>query len=108
MWSGYRAADVFLAPAPDMGMPGLENYRAIGPIAREGVSRKPALLGQLGLSPGTRIVMVALGGIATAMPLANWPRIDGVAWLFSAAVDIPRDDLFDFSVLPLAFIDVLA
>jgi hypothetical protein len=108
MWSGYRAADVFLAPAPAMDMPELGNYRAIGPIAREGVSQKPALLEQLGLSPGTRIVMVALGGIAAVMPLANWPRIAGVAWLFSAAVEIPRDDLFDFSVLPLAFIDVLA
>lgn len=108
MWSGYRAADIFLAPEPAMDMPELENYRAIGPIAREGVSQKPALLELLGLSPGTRIVMVALGGIATAMPLANWPRIEGVAWLFSAATGIPRDDLFDFSVLPLAFIDVLA
>jgi len=108
MWSGYRAANIFLAPEPAMDMPGFENYRAIGPIAREGVSQKPAVLERLGLPPGTRIVMVALGGIATAMPLANWPRIDGVAWLFSAALAIPRDDLFDFSALPVAFIDVLA
>ena len=108
MWAGYRAADVFLAPEPAMDMPEFNNCRAIGPIARRGVRQKPALLGRLGLPTGTRIVMVALGGIATAMPLANWPRIDRVAWLLPEAPDSPRDDLLGFSELPLSFIDVLA
>ncbi len=108
MWAGYRAADVFLAPRPSMDMPALENYRAIGPIARCGVRQQPALQEQLGVSPGTRLVMVALGGIATTLPLASWPRMDNVAWVFPEAVDMPRNDLFDFSALPLSYIDVLA
>ena len=108
MWTAYRAADVFLAPAPAMDMPELDNYRAIGPIARRGVRNKSSLLERLGLDSGTRLVMVALGGIATTLPLVNWPRIDKVAWLFSTAVALPRDDLFDLCVLPLSFIDVLA
>ena len=108
MWAAYRAADVFLAPEPAMDMPELDNYRAIGPIARRGVRQKPALPEQLGLPRDTRIVMVALGGIATTLPLANWPRMEKVAWLFPGAADIPRDDLFDFSALPVSFIDVLA
>jgi hypothetical protein len=108
MWAGYRAAQVFLTPAPAMEMPELANCRAIGPIARKGVPQRPMLLERMGLAPGTRLVMVALGGIATALPLENWPRMHDVAWLFSAPVAVPRDDLFDFSALPLAFIDVLA
>ena len=108
MWTAYRAADVFLAPAPAMNMPELDNYRATGPIARRGVRNKSSLLERLGLDSGTRLVMVALGGIATTLPLVNWPRIDKVAWLFSTAVALPRDDLFDLCVLPLSFIDVLA
>ena len=82
MWAGYRAADVFLAPEPAIDMPGLDNYRAIGPIARRGVPQKPALLEMLGLPRDTRVVLVALGGIATVLPLASWPRIDNVIWLF--------------------------
>jgi hypothetical protein len=108
MWDAYRAADVFLAPVPAMDMPELGNYRAIGPIARRGVQQRTALCEQLGLPRETRIVMVALGGIATTLPLANWPRMEKVAWLLPGAAAVQRDDLFDFSALPLAFIDMLA
>ena len=108
MWSGYRAAGVFLAPEPAMAMPELDNYHAIGPIARRGLPQKPALLEPLGLSRDTRLVLVALGGIATVLPLASWPRIENVSWLFFETLDTPRDDLFDVSGLSLSFIDVLA
>ena len=108
MRDAYRAADVFLAPAPAMDMPELGNYRAIGPIARRGVQQGPALFEQLGLSRDMRIVLVALGGIATTLPLENWPRMEKVAWLLPAAAHTRRDDLLDFSALSLSFIDVLA
>jgi len=108
MWAGYRAADIFLAPEPAMDMPRLENYQAIGPIARRGRPQKPALLEQLGLSRGTRVVLVALGGIATVLPLASWPRTENVVWLFSEALATPRDDLLDLDGVSLSFIDVLA
>jgi hypothetical protein len=108
MWAGYRAADVFLAPEPAMDMPGLDNYRAIGPIARRGVPQKPALLEMLGLPRDTRVVLVALGGIATVLPLASWPCIENVIWLFSETLATQRDDLFDLSGLPLSVIDALA
>ena len=108
MWAGYRAADVFLAPEPTIDMPELDNYRAIGPIARRGLPQKPALLEQLGLSRDTRVVLVALGGITTVLPLASWPRIENVSWLFFETLATPRDDLVDLSGLSPSFIDVLA
>jgi hypothetical protein len=108
MWAGYRAADVFLAPEPAIDMRGLVNYHAIGPIARHGVPQKPALLEMLGLSRDTRVVLVALGGIATVLPLASWPRIENVAWIFSETPATQRDDLLDLSALSLSFIDALA
>ena len=108
MWSGYRAADVFLAPEPAMTMPELDNYHAIGPIARRGLPQKPALLEQLGLTRDTHIVLVALGGIATVLPLASWPRIENVSWVFFETLATSRDNLFDLSGLSLSFIDVLA
>jgi hypothetical protein len=109
MWSGYRAADVFLAPAPSLPMPQLENLRAIGPIARRGRSRPAFLREALGLPPATaRVVLVALGGIPTELPLEHWPCRDDVAWLFPSGVPARRADRFDFGRLSIPFIDVLA
>jgi len=108
MWSGYRAADVFLAPRPALPMPELDNCRAIGPIARRGRRSRQLLRTELGVPPETRIVLVALGGIDCALPLANWPRIKGVAWLFPTTPDAPRADWFAASTSSLSFIDVLA
>ena len=108
IWSGYHSAEIFLAPAPALPMPELDNVRAIGPIARKGVRGKEALLAQLS-RPGTeRIVLVALGGIDSELPLENWPRIDGLVWLFPVEVHLQRDDLIEMRNLSLPFIDVLA
>lgn len=107
MLSGYRAAEVFLAPAPALPMPGLDNYRAIGPVARCGTQCTAALQQRTGLPPGTRYVLVAMGGIATRLPLANWPRMAGVAWVFAEPVSSARDDIVLFDSLSIPFIDVL-
>jgi hypothetical protein len=108
MLSGYRAAEVFLAPAPALPMPELENCRAIGPIARTGRRRLEELRQRTGLPHGTRYVLVAMGGIATRLPLANWPRMAGVAWVFAEPVSSARNDIVLFDTLSMPFIDVLA
>lgn len=108
MLSGYRAAQLFLAPAPAMPMPELDNYRAIGPIARTGMRRTAELQQRTGLPVGTRYVLVAMGGIATRLPLANWPRIEGVAWVFAEPLASPRGDMVLLDRLSMPFIDVLA
>jgi hypothetical protein len=108
MWQGYRAADVFLRPAPAMSMPELENARAIGPIARIGRADRDHLLAQLSLPPGARTVLVALGGIHSELPLATWPRVPDTAWLLPQGVRAGRDDMPDCSRLPMGFTDMLA
>jgi len=108
MLSGYRAARVFLAPAPALPMPELENCRAIGPIARAGTCRTAELQQRTGLPSGTRYVLVAMGGIATRLPLANWPRMAGVAWVFAGPEASSRDDIVPLDRLSMPFIDVLA
>lgn len=108
MWAGYRAADVFLAPEPALPMPELAGYRSIGPIARLGVRRRSRLRELLSLPPETAVVLVALGGIATALPFGNWPRMENTVWLFTGPVPADRKDLIDISGLAMPFIDVLA
>ncbi len=108
MYSGYAAADRFLTPAPALPMPELDNVHAIGPIARVGEIRREEILARMQRSADTRLVLVALGGIDSPLPLANWPRLGNVVWLFDRAPAGDRDDFVDFTRLPLPFIDLLA
>lgn len=108
MLAGYRAAREFLAPEPALPMPELENYRAIGPIARLGRQRREELLARCDLPQGARLVLVALGGIATGLPLANWPRRKGLVWLNAAAAGSEREDMIDLAATGMGLVDVLA
>ena len=109
MIAGYRAAHTFLTPQPAIPMPQLDNTRAIGPIARRGVRQKSSLCEHYGIAEDVNIVLVALGGIATDIPLDLWPRMENTVWLFAAAAGrLERDDLLDVSAVDLSFIDVLA
>jgi hypothetical protein len=108
MQAGYRAAGRFIAPVPALPMPELDNYHPVGPIAQAAVPRRAALREALALPAAARTVLVALGGIGSRLPLDNWPRIDGVVWLFPGALDRQRDDFFAMPEGPMAFVDVLA
>lgn len=108
MWQGYRAADVFLRPEPAMDMPELANTQAIGPLARLGRGDRAGLRQRLSLPPGTRTVLVALGGIAGGLPLDHWPRRPATVWLVPPGGAGGRDDMIDAARLPMPFIDVLA
>jgi len=104
----YQAAHTFLTPQPAIPMPQLHNRREIGPIARRGRRQKRALCAQYGIPEDVKIVLVALGGIPTELPLHLWPRIDNTVWLLAGAACPPRDDFLDASALALSFIDALA
>ncbi|MEN8205729.1 MAG: hypothetical protein ABFS24_06930 [Pseudomonadota bacterium] len=108
MMSAYRAAQAFLTPQPSIPMPQLGNTYAIGPIARRGNRQKTSICTQWGIPHNTNIVLVALGGITTELPLESWPRMDNIIWLFTSAGTRERDDFLVVSALDLPFIDVLA
>lgn len=108
IWSGYRAAACFIAPQPALPMPELASVHHVGPIAQAGSARPAALRRALALPAQARTVLVALGGIDSRLPLAHWPRIDGVVWLFPGIAGTPRADLVAMPALPMAFVDVLA
>ena len=104
----YGAADLFLAPVPAMAMPGLDNVVSTGPIARQGSRQQEALRERCAVERTSRLVLVALGGVASRLPLENWPLIEGVSWIIAEAVREHRHDLVGFSSLDMRFIDVLA
>lgn len=106
--AAYRSARRFFRPAPAMAMPELDNVVDVGPIATRGRRRGAELRRRLGLGPATRLVLVALGGIPTRLPLAAWPRLPGVHWLVPAAWRVARADSHPFEPLGLPFPDLLA
>jgi hypothetical protein len=108
MLAGYRAASVFLAPEPALPMPELENYRAIGPIARQGRRRREELLARFGLPQDARLVLVALGGIPTGLPLDSWPCREDLVWLNAGVAGSAGADMIDIAATGMGFIDVLA
>jgi hypothetical protein len=108
MRAGYAAAERFLAPAPALPMPALDNVLAIGPVARTGRVRRDEILACLKRSGDTRLVLVALGGIDSPLPFADWPRMERVVWLIDRTVPGTRADLVEFARLQVPFIDLLA
>ena len=109
MLAAYRSA-TFLRTTPGMPMPSLDRQLVIGPIASHGKERRAELLGKLGAgeaAPGSRIVLLALGGIPTRLPVEDWPVLPDTRWLVPAAWNIQRDDMHAFEPLGWEFADLL-
>jgi hypothetical protein len=103
----YASADAFIRPAPSMPMPALANTVGVGPIARVG-RRDPAHLRScLGLAAGTRVVAVFMGGVPTPLPLARWPRSEGMHWLVGGSDCPERPDMTPLDRPGMPYIDIV-
>lgn len=108
MLDAYNSARVFLRVEPAMPMTSLTNARAIGPVARLGVNRREAINARLGLPPGRRLVLAAMGGIPFRPPVERWPRLPGITWLAPAAWASAHPDMVPLESLAMPFTDLLA
>lgn len=108
MEAAYNSAEVFLCPAPSMDMPELGNVRAIGPLARSGRNARAELCARMAVPESRRLVLIAPGGIDLRLPLEDWPRDPGIAWIVPDAWNVRRDDMRGFESLGFVFTDVLA
>ena len=105
----YAQAHVFLQPTPSMDMHPILHTQAIAPIAARGTPQRELLREKAALPDHTRFVLVALGGLGMEYPLANWPHIPGVVWIFpDSALTQPRPDCFASSLFGLDYVDLLA
>jgi hypothetical protein len=103
----YARADLVLRPAPSMPFAGARRIADTGPIGRRGTCRRDAIAARLGMTPGERLVLAALGGMGDAPPAASWPAIEGVRFLVPAGAGTGTR-VHDLSALGLPFEDVLA
>ncbi|MDE2583962.1 MAG: hypothetical protein KGN39_01085 [Betaproteobacteria bacterium] len=108
MLDSYNSAQAFLKLEPGMAMPDLANGRWIGPVARLGREQGAELRQMLGVSGDTRLVLAALGGIPSRVPVQDWPLTPTVHWLVPAAWQAERPDMTAFEPLGWDFTDLLA
>lgn len=101
----YQSASVFLRTTPAMPMPELGNTRQISPLAGQGKSCK--LQQEFQLPESTRVVLIAMGGIAMRLPLESWPGLPGVKWLVPAEWNCRHPDALGYAPDGARFADLL-
>ena len=106
MIKAYRSA-TFLRTTPGMPMPALDNVTTVGHIASLGRERRAELRQKVGAADTARIVVVALGGIPTQLPVEHWPVTADTHWLVPAAWSVQRPDMSAFEPLGWPFADLL-
>ncbi|MBC7953893.1 MAG: hypothetical protein H7Z12_19005 [Rhodospirillaceae bacterium] len=102
----YAKAQMFLRPTPAQPMT-LPNVVDIGPVAVKGAIRTGEIRRALGLGQGTRLGLIAFGGIDHRLPLEHWPALEGWFWLSSLADTPARPDMVPWQAAGVPFSDLL-
>jgi hypothetical protein len=111
MSDAYNLADCFVRPAPSMAMPSLTNVRHIGPVAKiskNAESCRATINQQFSLSGNDKLVIISPGGVATPVPVNDWPVLPGVIWVTAWPYESQRQDVLSIDQLDVSFNDLLA
>lgn len=106
MLAAYRSA-TFLRTTPGMPMAALDRKETIGPLAARGKNRRGELRMKLGAGETARLVVIALGGIPSRLPVERWPVLPDTRWLVPEAWEVQRADMHTFEPLGFPFADLL-
>lgn len=106
--AAYERADCFLRPVPSMPMPELQNVTEIGPVGEVAPADRTRLTDVLGLAPGERVALVALGGIPHRVPIEDWPVGGRWRWLVPAAWQVEHPNALAQEQTGMSFRELLA
>ncbi|MBF0267171.1 MAG: hypothetical protein HQL44_01130 [Alphaproteobacteria bacterium] len=109
--ASHAAAPMFLKLTPCLPMTALADVSELvelGPSARIGVKDPAGLRKGLEIPIGHKVGVVAYGGIATRLPIEDWPVIEGWTWLIPEGWNQRRADFRSFETSGMAFPDLLA
>lgn len=110
MRDAYRSARAFLRPDPAMPMTDLDNTLSIPPVALLGRRRGEAIRRRLGVSAGSRLVLLGMGGIdyrLDASALAGDAEGE-LVWLVPDGWASVPGRSYCFGQAGVSFIDLLA
>ena len=109
MADAYNSAEAFLRVTPAMEMPSITNVIDIGTVAGRGSDRRDEIRARLGLTgPGSKLGLIAFGGIDHAFDLSRFPQLEGWSWLCAMPVPSGRPDLLPAATAGCAFADLVA
>lgn len=104
----YQMADEFLLPQPAMPTEWHHKITKVGPIARTSVSIRGQINRQYGLPDKGLLVLIALGGVPTRIPIEYWPVNDEVTWVIPQQWQVKRDDCLIIEELEVSFVGLLS
>jgi len=107
MVDSYNQANVFLCPEPSMAMPNFRNVQKIAPLSSIGGNQRDRLMQFFPDAENVRIVLVAPGGIPTALPVEDWPHYEDAVFVTTWGHQSQRSDMIDSTELSMEFIDLL-
>lgn len=81
MTAAYDAVSLFLQATPHMPMAWIPHRLSVAPIAPSPAGGRGEVRGRLGVGADTRLLLVALGGIDTRLPVDRWPAVEHGLWL---------------------------
>lgn len=108
MVAAYHQANAFLTTPPVWHMPEIDNQRMTALLAQPGHDHRDALRQQLKLAPDTRLMLIGLGGVATRLPMEQWPQSAGYYWLVPESWAVQRPDVSSIESTGMAFSDLVA
>lgn len=85
MREAYESATTFLETTPAVPT-GLSNARPVGPVGTPATPDTDGLRRRLGMAPGDRLALLAMGGLPESLDLSAWPATEGVRWLSGGPV----------------------
>ncbi len=81
MAAAYGAVSLFLQATPHMPMAWIPRRFSVAPIAPPPAADRAGIRERIGVGADTRLLLVALGGIDTRLPVDRWPAVDRGLWL---------------------------
>jgi hypothetical protein len=77
----YADASLFIQATPHMPMTWIPRRVSVAPVAPSLAGDRAATRRRLGVADDTRLLLVALGGIDTPVPVDQWPSVDRGVWM---------------------------
>ncbi|MDZ7750240.1 MAG: hypothetical protein U5S82_00980 [Gammaproteobacteria bacterium] len=85
MTTAYGAVSLFIQATPHMPMAWIPRHLAVAPIAPPPAGDRREVRERLGVDAGTRLLLVALGGIDTRLEVDRWPAVSHGLWMVPEA-----------------------
>ena len=106
--AAYADASLFIQATPHMPMTWIPRRVSVAPVAPSRAGDRAATRRRLGVADDTRLLLVALGGIDTPLPVDQWPAVDRGVWMVPGSWAMTKAGIRPVPPAETRFPDLLA